>query len=32
MARKITKSMNLLERMEQFPDEEKCRSTLEELR
>jgi transposase-like protein len=32
MARKITKSMNLLELMEQFPDEEKCRSTLEELR
>jgi transposase-like protein len=32
MAGKITKSMNPLELMEQFPDEEKCRSTLEELR
>lgn len=32
MARNITKSMNLVELMEQFPDEEKCRSTLEELR
>ena len=32
MARKITKSMNVLELMEQFPDEEKCRSIFEELR
>lgn len=32
MAHKINQSMNLLELMEQFPDEDKCRSTLEELR
>ena len=32
MARKITGSMNLVELMTQFPDEEKCRATLEELR
>ena len=28
MARKITGSMNLVELMTQFPDEEKCRATL----